>query len=336
MKKLAIYTDCNLYSSKLTDYLQQHVNSEYVINIFNDGKLLIEEIENKKISLLIVTENQYEELKKHIEDNGMSIGDMVKRIICLSEDSEKKTDENGAVYSYKFLPASEIVNQIISEKGNISTNSKSDIKCIITGIFSPIGGIGATSFSLAYAKERGCGRKVLYLNLKGFSPICESLYLDEEMSLSEAMYDYLSDKENKINRLNQYLQDADGFKTIAPFRHFIELSSVAGDMWLDFFKNISVSGAFDEIVLCLSEGVNDLFRIISNCNRVFILKREGDISNKKMELFDMQLKKEIGDNRYNSIVRIIDIPFFTNQEIRYESIETTDIGRWLRKSDVII
>lgn len=339
MKKLAIYTDSKIYSDKLCDYLQGHVFNEYSVGIFTEEDELYKQLKDGKLSLLLIQETKYKSLKKRAEQDEFRIENAVLKIICLYEDDclyENESDirDNNTVCLYMYLPASSIVAEILSDSEDLLYSKRSnenDKPCKIIGVYSPIGGIGTTTLSLALAKEDSKKNRVLFIDLEVFSPVGEMLYVDETISLAEIIYDFSSNNKLKQSVLNKYVQDAEGFSTIAPFRNIIELSTLSADIWNGFVSGIAKSGSFDEVIVCISDLVNDLFGIINNCEEVIIPYREGVISRRKLELFDSQLKGEMSNQKYERIVRFVEYPYFVNQEDRYEELETTDVGKWIRR-----
>lgn len=320
MKGLGIFCSVPDYSKKLADYLTPKINQEFYVSIYTNGEEIVEATRNGKVNTLITESRKLESIEVGTGDNNI-------KIICLVED--RGIVIPGVTCIYKYNPASILIPEIITYCTKESDREgKGYGDCTITGIYSPVGGSGTTSFSIAYAGLKGRSSNVLYLCMEPFSPISEILGFDDRTTITEAMYSYMIKESDKYD-LRKYIQNSDGYDVILPSRCYMELNSIQTDRLMEWIVYIKTIGIYSEIVIELSEGINSFVQVFDICNRIIIPGKDGIISKRKQEIFERELLMELGEKLYKEKVLYIDIPDMSNQEDTYESIDETEIGRWL-------
>jgi len=333
LKKLVIYTDDEVYNLKLSDYLGSRLNQEFMIVVYSKCELVVNAVCSSEISVIITDERGYKELSDGemfpVKNEGEITGKISKMIVLVNEKSEIGTDGK-VVRLYKYMPTMYLLQEISSMCINISS---SDSKCRITGVYSPIGGIGGTTFSIAVAKKLSMAKNVLYLNLEAYCPIVEEMCIDDRFSLSEALYEY-SINNDKTICLPRYVQETEGISIIAPIKSLSELTTVGIEEWKSFINMIKEKGGFDEIVIELSEVVNNMIQLFNLCDQVIILCGNGAIQKSKLDLLKADIERELLSDFIEGRIKYIKLPVLFDQSDTYENIEKTHIGEWLAEINV--
>lgn len=341
MKKLAVYTNREEYGLRISEYLREKIDQEYCVISYSREDRLISDVRDSKISVLLTEEDIFKQLcnNKNEEDCDYEeiLFEKTDKIICLTDDKSIHDSEGKCICIYRYLPASSLIPEIATfckiadvETKNVSCINKGEI----IAVYSPIGGIGKTTFSIALAKKLSKREKILFLSLEPFSPLTEQLYLDDRYTLSEMMYLFVSQNEELSGQYMNYIQNTEGFNTIAPINSFVELSNIKSSEWIAFLKAISNKGEYEIVIIDFSDAVDDLMSILGICDKVYVPYRDNHMQMKKLDVFKSDLTREFPEKFINEKVEFINIPILHEQEDTYEELDTTYMGRWINTLNV--
>lgn len=330
MKKLAVILSEYEYSTRLSEYLINRIDQEYMVIVYSQIEKIVKDISDGKIAILLTDEEMYESIiqcEHALEDSKNAIiNKNIEKVICLSEEKVKENSEGQITYVYKYLPVSKIVadeSLLLKKNKEISTNTSN-----LTGIYSPIGGIGVSSFSILYAKLAGRGKSVLFITLEPYSAVNEELSLEDKNTLSELIYEFTS--QSAVN-IEKYIQNTEDINVISPIKSVKELFSIHEDIWIDFIKYLTSIKDYEEVIIEFSDAVEGLNSILGICDKLLVPYRRGRIYGTKIDLFKKELEKEIPDSYLKEKIKYVEVPTLTDQEDSYENIDTSILGRWLER-----
>lgn len=119
----------------------------------------------------------------------------------------------GVRHILKYQRVSQIVSQILEGYAEVSTAGTGEVQARIRAVWSPSGGSGKTTVSLAYAAQQVAGRKkTTYLNLEPFSS--QPLYFAGEGKSISSVFAKL---DGNVNLLLQSIRQEDSGSGIGYF-----------------------------------------------------------------------------------------------------------------------
>lgn len=318
MKHLGIYTSSLSYSEKLRDYLFKKLEYEYSVSTISEKDEISKLTSEGTVDALLIEDVLYDEAE---------IGLMAAKLIVITND--RNTVIAGAICVYKYGPVNSFLDVLVN-KDCIRVAQTDNSNTRLTAFYSPIGGIGLTSTSIAYTKAISSSSKVLYINMSCFCALFEMLYLEESNTISEALYNFMT-KGGDERDIKKYIQRADGYDVIAPARTYVELKSFSNENIRDYLMFLRNEGNYEEIVVELSECIDSFIDLFKIFDITVIGQKDGIINKKKLEAFIKEVKGELSDKFVEERVKFITIPTFSCQEEVYEGIESTQLGRWMKE-----
>lgn len=272
------------YLSGLMKFLRSNHYEKFNINCFTNQEYLIKYIEEEKsIDILLISSNM---LCKDIEKC------RAKSIMVLSE---KNSD--GEVGGYpsikKYQHAEKMYEDIINtyierdpERLEIITNRNKDTK--ILTFYSPIGGIGKTTVSLALAEALAENNDVLYINLEDI----QSTYLlfseKKEKGFSELIY-YVKERDSNLSQ--KFLQiRAKDEKTkvdyIPSVESLLDIDELEEEDIKFLFDNLQNMNIYNYIIVDTSSKFDLNYKTLMYMSyRVFVLLGQDTMSSFKANLF---------------------------------------------------
>lgn len=318
MKHLGIYTSSLSYSEKLRDYLFKKLEYEYSVSIISEKDEISKLTSEGTVDALLIEDVLYDEAE---------IGLMAAKLIVITND--RNTVIAGAICVYKYGPVNSFLDVLVN-KDCIRVAQTDNSNTRLSAFYSPIGGIGLTSTSIAYTKAISSSSKVLYINMSCFCALLEMLYLEESNTISEALYNFMTKGGDECD-IKKYIQRADGYDVIAPARTYVELKSFSNENIRDYLMFLRNESNYEEIVVELSECIDSFIDLFKIFDITVIGQKDGIINKKKLEAFIKEVKGELSDKFVEERVKFITIPTFSCQEEVYEGIESTQLGRWMKE-----
>ena len=286
MKK-SIFAVCDLeesYACNLTEYMNERKNAPFEVQAFTNLESLAAYAGEHHIELLLIsTEAMCEEVRKLD----------VERIIILS-DGEKMGDINPEPYVYKYQSSdgllAEVMNFYAEASPALQMVSAVASKTILLGVYSPLGRVGKTSFSLTLGEILGKKQKVLYLNLEnysGFETIFSQTYHSD---LSDLIYFARQKEGNMVFKLNAMIKTFHNLDYIPPAFSPGDLREIHCEEWLEFIRGIAVFGGYEVVILDMGDQIEEWFQILRECKSIYMPILEDPISTGKLPQFEKILR----------------------------------------------
>ncbi|MGM0378883.1 MAG: hypothetical protein ACQEQE_04000 [Bacillota bacterium] len=284
------------YVKSLSDYIFNNFKNKFIIRQYYSKEKLNEYLKNKTFrnNIFLIHESYL---------------DLTKELDCLIL-SEKVSNEK----IYKYSSGEKIVEYILDKvKKEYPYLYISDFNTKVIGIYSPIGGIGNTTFSLNLSKK--FSQKTLFISLKQLPTL--DIFLNQNKTLSDAFYYLLSDKDMFLEKLKTYklFNYEKDFYYLKPFESILDSKYIKINKFEKFLYYIKEHSSIKKIVLSLPKEISEnnlkYFELIDEF--IFLASNEF-LSIKKMNQFYSQMEKLnkeqlinqneniIVFNKYNSLI----------------------------------
>ena len=152
----------------------------------------------------------------------------------------------------------------------------------VIGIYSPIHRIGKTNFAIHLGKEMAKNEAVLYLN---FEPFASGSYFKKDSvgNMENLLYSANQEYQNLGLTISAMAGQIEKLDYINPMPIMEDLFKVSGKEWKEIIVRILEQSIYTTIILDLSDGVRDLFSILSFCDTVYTLYIDEPISLGKLK-----------------------------------------------------
>ncbi len=286
---MAIADSDNKYLKRLVNNLIE-IDKQLNISSFSEKSSFIRYLSerNNHLHILLFSEDMLsDEIDKHHADLKMMLTDGI----------------GGTNRQYKALNkyrrADELLNEILVEyseaTGSVENLKISENGSRVIGVYSPVGGSGKTTLSLATAAMlASAGRKVLYLNFEGVSSVDRVFNGTSNHTMSEV---FLAAKTSKSNVGLKVIQCCEThYDTGIDFVRAPECAAEYSEMTAGELKKIAEQtkeiGQYDDIIIDMNSGYNDdIFELLEVCTRILVPFKNTYTALNKMECFADEIQK---------------------------------------------
>lgn len=229
----------------------------------------------QRLDILIINEDLFDtELERH----------NISNIFVLKEEEigiDSKTLEANGIY--KYTSVKEIYNEVINKSSTrmVPLNNTEETKILM--MYSPVGGIGKTTISVALCEAfTKYHKKVLYIGidkLQTFGSIIENLPLMESgvekimLEKSEYIYDML--KTRIVSR---------SYDILPPFYYSLPSLNLKGEEYFHLLHCIKGTKTYDFIIVDgTSDFTEDTSKLMGYANHTIIVAGQDKISGHKLD-----------------------------------------------------
>ncbi|MCC8137296.1 MAG: hypothetical protein LIO76_04400 [Clostridiales bacterium] len=281
MKK-SIFAVCDLeasYACNLTEYLNERKTTPFEVQAFTNVQSLEKFAKENEIEILLISTramcNEIRELP-------------ISRTIILSEGEQ--ISDLGYPLIYKYQSSDDILSEVmeyyVQDHPQPHTLSLGVRNTKLYGVYSPIGRTRKTTFALCLGEILAESKKVLYMNFEEFSGFEELFQVNYRMDISDLIYFSRQKEGGLIYKLNSVIQTFHELEYIPPALSPSDIRDVTGEEWLAFLKEIMSFREYDAIILDLSEQVDNLFQLLSECDRIYMPVQDDMISQAKLKQYE--------------------------------------------------
>lgn len=282
MKK-SIFAVCDLdasYACNLMDYLNGKRTTPFEVQAFTNVESLQNFAKDHEIEILLISTRA---MCNEIRDLP------VNRTIILSE-GEKLQDLEEYPFVYKYQSSDQLLSEVMEyyTVGHPQTHylTAGLRKTKLYGIYSPIARTRKTSFALALGEILAETKRVLYLNFEEYSGFENLFQISYRTDLSDLIYFARQKEGNLIYKLNSVIQTFHELQYIPPAMSPADIRDVSGAEWVDFLNEILSFCEYDVIILDLSDQVDELFSVLSMCDRIYMPILDDMISRAKIAQYE--------------------------------------------------
>lgn len=314
-----------LFLNHLTNYLIEHMNM-FDVYSFTSKESLIKFVTDpsNKIDVIAFTEDMLDESINTASAHAK---------ILLSDGSFSDVNFESV---NKFQKAEKFINDILmiyAEKtGRVEAVSTGDKATKVIGFFSPVGGCGKTTLSLATAYALASqGLRVFYLNAEKLNSSYYVLNEAPEGSLSDL---YLTVKTKGANvglRIiaNKFTDINTNISYINPAESSLEINELTVVEFVKLLKEFENLGEFDVVIVDFDSEFNkDKIEILKALDKVIIPFTSDSLSLVKMGLY----VKEIG--MYDDLREIMNKSAFVLNKSNPQSIQALQASGAFEGHDV--
>lgn len=315
------------YTGALSKYLSSWEENDFNVISFTKEQLLCEYLNAEKADILLISPMLMTE-KLNLSNVQMTIINTPDRIPeTLLEFPSINKYQPGDVIARELI-------RIFSKHSNDEIIIKNNTaESIITGVYSPIGGIGKTTISVGLAKQYALnGAKILFISLEELASYTSLLDCSSSNNFSDLLY-YTKQKNKNLLLKIEGLKNADshsGLHYFSPPSCYKDLQEVATNEWIELIDYIKNNSAYERIIIDFDSTFSEKnIRLLQICNEVILPVNVDSMCLSKINQMYNGLEK-VGIEDLNSHVRIL----YNNTNPHNEFIEGVSI-RGKRINDYI-
>lgn len=281
-KRMVIYDHDKAYAESLTEYLEGMEDFPYAISAFSGKEALLEFTKVTPVSLLLVSETSYEEIRDEIEP---------EQVMILNESGELTWKDLQNIR--KFQSADRIVQEImhyyveetevLPDKLTLRGTAK------LIGLYSPVRRCSQTTLGLTLGQILAENNKTLYLNFESLSGFPYLMGYDGGRDLADLLY--LMEKAPKRFpfQLRASVRKLENLDYVPPMNAMHQLLLVRPEQWIRLVSSVIKEGDYDVVILDLSEGMQGLFELLRMCSHVYTVIKEDRYAKAKIAQYEQLL-----------------------------------------------
>ncbi len=290
---LAICDSNSLYCQRLGEYLRNNLKLSFEITSFTETEMFLEYLKKDEVSLLIVSEREYDEIMKSSSE-GMTR--QVKNIIVLCDNSAPDRAFPGNTrYVSRLLPASEIIRGVI----DICTESPDDFrglslqksgkKCRVTGLYTPIPGCGQSLMSINLGEVLSEKERSILISFECFSPL--SVLFDEEGSedLMDLFYHAECNPESFPLHLERMKIQKNSLDIIKPAMTPMQIREIDPVKVKELIRLLSEDAGYENVILDITALPERFLDILNMCDVIYTIEGQGSADSRRLSLYNQTL-----------------------------------------------
>lgn len=271
------------YVDLLTEFLNKNGNLPWKIYSFTDpGELIQSGVE--QYDLLVVAESAYD---------AESLPPDAHRIVILSESGLRRWDN--VTYVDKYQPAEavrkELLQKYIELSEGYAPTLQKQYEAKRIGFFTPIHRCLQSTFAMTLGQLLAEEHKVLYLSFEAFSGSVQMQADENTYDLADLLFFLGADREKFALRLEVTTKRVGNLAYIPSMKVGQNLLGVTPAMWQNLLQAIEDTGAYEYILLDLSDCVQGVFDILQTCSKVLTLTAGDAAARAKLYRYEQLLEQ---------------------------------------------
>lgn len=265
-----------LYARAFMEYVNLKKSHLFRVRMCTEKEQLEKIFSEEEIEILLISAEWYEFCKDLIRS---------ECVIFLSEGS---LPAGLRIYPavYKYQSVENILREIMyyyseqESEARYFTGIHKDNRVI--GVYSPVGGIGKTTFALALGQVLAENQNVLYLNLEECSGFKEFLG-GSHWNLTDLVY-FLRQKNKSpfLYRLNSMVQKLDRMDYIPPCEFYTDFRQITVEEWQELLHLIRMQSSYDFVILDMGNILGHETDLLRQCDGIYVPVRKDIISQAKI------------------------------------------------------
>lgn len=298
VKVLAICDTEKQYAIKLMEAFCEKKNFGFQIHAFSAVKELELFAARTRIEILLIPGRIMSE-SIHQFDIG--------KVILLS-DGEVYEELSDYESIYKYQSAEHIIKEVLCCCAEYARPvagmyyGKKEFE--VHGIYSPIGRCGKSALAEGLAGAFGKRKKTLLLDLQSYNAWEEQLGQEELWDLADIIYFLRQGKQTFLYKLGSIVRNKELYDCILPMKAPADLKSVTLAEWSELLEKLAVDSDYQVVVIDFGQDICGLFRLLSQCTKVYMPVLSDSDSQRKVENFEWILKYENFEEMIKSIHKI--------------------------------
>ena len=295
---LAVCDPEEAYVGRLMEYLNERQVSPFYVRAFSSRKALEDFLGQEEIEVLLISADMAAE-----DMEGLYTG---RKILLTKGQVPKGLEEEPAIYKYQS--AEKIIREALyyyAEEAQPFLQAallKKEVR--LYGVYSPVGRVGKTAFSLALGAVCGRKRKTLYLNLEPYSGFEQLFVTDCEWNLGDLLYFLKKGKQGFLFKLKSMTLGFGNLDYISPVRSPEDLLSVTEEEWEVLLERLVTDAGYECLILDFSDCIQGMAELLGRCGRIYMPVLEDPVSQAKVKQFDKMLDERGFENLREAIQKI--------------------------------
>ena len=302
--KLALCDEDETYCYRLDEFLHNNLKLSFDISSFTDVAILCEMVKEDPVSLLIISEKLFNELRDDVKT------ELFTNVMVLDEGMEKtalsKTDEHGEIrirHVSKYQAASKIVDGIVdfcvdhSDEFGGAGLKINESHANIYGFFSPISRCGQTTIARETAKRFAEKGKTAFLSFESFSSLPYLLGVSEREDITDLLYFAECERPKLGLFLEKIKVSKDGVDYIMPARTSMQLKEISFEKMKGLLEILSSDAGYEYVILDMTDYPEEFLDILLLCKEVVTITRAGQADAFRQKQYEEVLR----DSGYEEI-----------------------------------
>lgn len=275
------------YACNFAEYLNSRKKLPFQAEAFTDVEKLCQYAGKSPPEILLISES---DVDSHVEKLNS------ENMILLSKEREKESEEHKCVYKYQS--ADSIINEVMEYYARTPSAAVLPMparKMSVIGVYSPVGRCGKTLFALTAGKILAENKSVLYVNMEDYSGFEELFGEKYDRNLGDLLYSIRCGNTNPLWKLESITRYTGKLEYIPPADSPEDIREIQFQEWMQLFHMIRSTGRYDVLILDIGSSVDELFKILDFCGRIFVPVQDDMISRCKIKQFRELLEKWKGE-----------------------------------------
>lgn len=298
MKKImAVYDVDFRYADRLAEFANQREQVPFRVVAFTSLEKLKEFAQRETIDLLLVGDGV---------ENEQLDGIQATQTVRLSENG---VAEEGMAAVYKYQASDSLLREVMSwyQPQEIpALMTATGRRSRITGVYSPIGRCGKTSFALTLGQVLAREKKVLYMTLEEFSGLSALTGTVYTGGLSDLLY-YYTQREYSPVRLGSVTYNWGELDYIPPVTYAEDKNGIPQDVFAGLIRRIASDGTYEELLLDVGTFCGGSEELLGICDVVYVPVKDDVVSTAKLEEWKAYLNRS-GRGMVREKLRFLKLP----------------------------
>ncbi len=269
------------YAQHMAEFLCKRKEAGWEVIVYTKP----EELEHfkKDIEVLLIAESVYGEFVKKLS---------AKLVVLLNESGVINT--KGVLNIDKYQEAEKVHRALWSEYLELEQETTPVLmenrRAKFIGMYSPIRRCLQTTFALTYGQLMAEKHPTLYLSFEYYGGYAQRGDCVED-GLGKLLY-YLPEERGLQAHIKAVTNRIGGLDYITPMINGQNLLFVTGNEWTKLLYKIAESGAYEYIILDLSESIQGLFDILQMCERIYTIEKDDVAAKSKILQYEQLLSMQ--------------------------------------------
>lgn len=298
MKKniIAVCDTDKEYACNFAEYLNSKKKLPFQAEAFTDVDKLCHYAGKNPPEILLISESDMDSQVEKLNTENM---------ILLSDEKEK---EGNHKYVYKYQSADSVIREVMEYyTQNAALFSMAARGLSIIGVYSPLGRCGKTLFALTAGQLLGEKKSVLYVSMEDYAGFEELFHQEYERNMSDLFYNIRCGEPKLLLYLQSMIQHFGKLDYIPPAASPEDMRDIRFEEWLKFFDLIRMGNSYEVLILDIGSSVDQLFKVLSLCSRIYMPVLEDRMSQCKITQFK-KLIKQWEEGAEDNFLKEIHIP----------------------------
>lgn len=274
------------YAFRMAEYILEKVKLPYTLHLFTAVEELKKFAGREEIEILLIAENAWRMIREEF------VRSQVAQMFVLQESEQAEQDEICRIDKYQS--PEKVVQKmldVMADKGEWKDYPQAtDTEVKMIGIYSPVKRCLQTSFALTLGQLLAKEHRTLYLNFEMYSGLGELLQREYQTDILDLMYYFQNAREKLALRLPAMIQSAGGLDYIPPMQYALGIREVPGEQWLALCRDMAVIGEYEYLILDLDDGIDGLFDLLKNCQKIYTITRDDPFAMAKLRQYEQMLQ----------------------------------------------